>query len=340
MKKLVLVITTVALIMTMAFSVSAGSKFKVSNIYSNTTKVKVKFPKKTKYKVIVKVKKPGTKKYKKLKTVKTKKVKSKIIKIKAQKKGSKVQFKATNLKTKKSYKKTLTVKGKTQEPNKYKYSEDETKTKSGTIQDSTLKTYTTLDTPEMQKQIADDIAFAKKTGEIVSYKIGDTGKYFIYKDGSISIFNNIEDSFYQSDTPGAKGCGMLGFKEYYFEPNKTLKNGQYIYGLDNNRHPINIPKGYKVYINIKGYIASMSYIGTEHYNNYYNNENLYVYPTKENYDLCLTSDDKYINDIGRYCEAREGDSQKDYTVYIYRYVICATVYNQNGNLVAYNFYID
>ena len=106
MKKLVLVITTVALVMTMAFGVSAKSTIKVSKITSTTTKVKVTFPKKAKYKLLVKVN--GKTEYKKKTKKKVKKV---TIKIKKQKSGTRVVFKATNLKTKKSYKKTVKVVG-------------------------------------------------------------------------------------------------------------------------------------------------------------------------------------------------------------------------------------
>ena len=106
MKKLVLAITTVTLVMTMAFSVSAKSTLNVSKITSTTTKVKVTFPKKAKYKLVVKVN--GKTAYKKKIKKRVKKV---TIKIKKQKSGARVVFKATNLKTKKSYKKTVKVVG-------------------------------------------------------------------------------------------------------------------------------------------------------------------------------------------------------------------------------------
>lgn len=338
MKKLVLIALTVALTMVMAFSVSAGSKLKVSNIYSNTTKVKVKFPKKAKYKVVVKVKKPGTKKYKKLKTVKTKKVKSKVIKIKVQKKGSKVQFKATNLKTKKSYKKTLTVKGKTKEPNKYKYSNGKKEETTGTVTDNNLKTYTTLDTPEMQKKIAEDREWAIKNQQSIDIINNHKMYYSISKRGELCIHNDIKYSF----EPISNG-GMLDTSyEDFYETNKTLKNGQFIYNLSNNRFRINIPKGCKVYLNIKGWIDTMRYgqLSLEEQKEYFNKYDpaMFIYPTKDNYDLCLTSDDKYISDIGYYCEAREGCSIKDFNVYVMAQVICATVYDENNNLVAYDTY--
>ena len=324
MKKLVLVITTIALVMTMAFGVSAKATIKVSKITSTTTKVKVTFPKKAKYKLLVKVN--GKTEYKKKTKKKVKKV---TIKIKKQKSGARVVFKATNLKTKKSYKKTVKVVGVAQKTStsstpKKVYNKDSKLNK-------LLEKYGTLNAPEVQQMIQDDLEKVRATGTSIERR-AETGWYdYTVTTWGISIAKDVKYSFNVIENGG-----MIGYYENYYETDKTLNNGQFIYALSNIKIPINIPKGCKVYLNIKGHIDSKSYINTEDYLKYYDNQELYKYPTKDNYDVYLTNTDKYINDIGRYCEAREGCSTDNYfKVAIYRYVICATVYDADNNIVAY-----
>ena len=336
MKKLVLVLTTVTLVMVMVFCVSAKSKVKSVRIKGNPKKVTLKVGDKKTYKVKIRAAK-GCKGFKvktsNKKVVKVTKKKNKIT-VKALKRGKAKVTVLSKKNTRKKYKLIITVKAKN--GTNYLFDpEGEEDKKIGKKLNQLLDKHGTLDAPEIQQMIQDDIGIAKKTGYGVDRR-KETGWYdYSVSDTYISISKDVKTSFECQE----KG-GMIGYSEGYHVAEETLRNGQVIYNLGNKRIPIKIPKGYKVYINIKGHIDKMSYLGTDEDFSYYRNTELYKFPTNKNYDLVLTDKDNYINDIAYYCEAREGcndNPNADFPlgVFVYKATICATVYDSKGNLVAY-----
>lgn len=327
MKKLLLVFTTVALVIVMAFGVSAKSQVKSVKVKGVKKNITLTVGDKRTYTVKVKASKKNRAfkvKSSKKKIVKVKKKSNKIT-ITALKKG-KAKITVTSKKVKgKKYKLTVVVNKKTTLKKKGTTNKNSKDNKLNQL----LEKYGSLDAPEIQQMIQADIEKARKTGEVIYGDSTEWSDYMITPAGAISISKDNKYTIGQ----------MKGVYEDYWENQNTLRNGQVVYNLSNIRIPLNIPKGYMVYLNIKGHIDNSSYINTEEYWNYFNEPKVWEYPTKDKYDLCLTDKDKYINNIAYYCEAKEGcndnpDADFPLGVGVYRYTLCAKVYDTTGNLVS------
>ena len=117
MKKILLLVLTIAMSLTMAFGVNAKSSLTIKKVTNKSKKVTITFPSKAKWKVKVYAKKANKKKFKKIASLTTPKVSSTEIKIKKQSKSSTIKVITNKKGKKKTYSSKIKVVAYTQKKN-------------------------------------------------------------------------------------------------------------------------------------------------------------------------------------------------------------------------------